>query len=180
MPPGSHLDICNLAIVAHEVKNGRGTFDKLKALVVSGVPELLTQLIATNERIKKLSLVDYHATRVFVTFETENAQRTVLNSLSVGAKMILKRSKFNVANPEHIFRSKNVLHVKEAHEPSSIRWHDLSDRPWERTMKYVLTTYAWACGMILVIMVVRLCHQKSAKFAAYAIAMCNGVSVQLP
>ena len=178
LPPGSRLDIGSLAIMANDIKVDRGIFDNIKAVVVSDIPELFKQLIVINERIKKLSLIDYQATRVFVTFETEKAQRTVLNSLSVGTKMVLKRSKFDVANSDHLFRSRDILHVNEAHEPSSIRWHDLSDRPWERTMKYVLTTYAWACGMYLVIMVVRLCHQRSAKFAAYAVAVCNGVSVQ--
>lgn len=179
LPCGARLDVGSLAINAHDIRARRGVFGKLKAVVVSDVPELFKQLVSINDKVKQLAMLDFPATRVFITFETERAQRTILHHLSVGSRLITKFSKSHITDPNHLLRSKIALHVKEAAEPSTIRWHDLSDRPWERTIKYMLTTYAWGCATLLVVMLVRLCHQRSAKFAAYAIAICNGVSVRM-
>lgn len=176
LPVGSRLDIGSLAIDTHNIREKRGLFEKLKSVVIPGVPELFKQLVIINDKVKKLSIMDFPATRVFVTFETEKAQRTILQQLSVGSKSVLKHSKFPIRNTKHLFRSSHVLHIKEAAEPSTIRWHDLSDRPWERSFRYILTAYAWGCATFLAVMLIRICHQLSAKAAAYAIAICNGVS----
>jgi hypothetical protein len=176
LPAGNRLDIGSLAINAHDIRERRGLFDRLKSLVVPDVPELFKELVNINNEVRKLSMMDFPATRVFITFETERAQRTVLHHLSVGSRSIMKFSELNITKPTHAFRSNIVLHVKEAPEPSTIRWHDLSDRPWERGIRFLLTSYAWLCALVLVIMFIRLCHMRSAKFAAYAIAICNGVS----
>lgn len=177
LPPGTQLDIASLAVIANDMKEKRNVLNRIKSLATPDVPELFKQLIRINTEVRKLASVDFPVTRVFVTFETEKAQRHILHELSVGSKAIRKCDKLKFDNPDHLYRSIKALHVKEAPEPSTIRWHDLSDHHWERSIRYLLTTYAWACAMIFVVFIVRLCHRRSAKFAAYAIASCNGVGV---
>ncbi|KAL3776039.1 hypothetical protein HJC23_009665 [Cyclotella cryptica] len=166
LPPGTELDIASLAVIVNDLKEKRTALTRMKSMMTQDIPELFIQLNRINAEVKKLASVDFPVTRVFVTFETEKAQRHILRQLSVGSKAIRKCDKLNIDNPDHLF----ALHVKEAPEPSTIRWHDLSDQHWERSIRYLLTTYAWACAMIFVVFIVRLCYHRSAKFAAYAIA----------
>lgn len=176
LPPGTPLDIGNLALIVHEMRETRSIYNKLKAMIVGDVPEMFENLLAVNAKVKNLASMDFPATRVFLTFETEKAQRHILQQLSVGSKLVSKLDMLKPRHPDHLFRNHRVLHVKEAEEPSTIRWHDLSDMPWERALRYILTAYCWGCTMILVVLIVQLCHDQSAKFAAYSIAFCNGVS----
>jgi len=173
LPPGTSLDIPSLNDTARDLKQKRTTLEKIKALAVPGVPELVCQLGKINEAVQKLAMLDFPATRVYVTFETEAAQRRILTLLSIGSKAVKRNDVMKVHDPSHLFRSKLVLNIKEADEPSTIRWHDLSDRFWDRFLKMCVTTYAWACVMFLVAIIIRQCSHKSAKFAAYAIAFFN-------
>jgi len=86
---------------------------------------LYTKLVQNHETCLTLLKQTYPASAVFVTFETERCQRTVLELLTVGS--------FNVATndvselpPEHVFRGNLVLDIQEAVEPSAIRWKDLN------------------------------------------------------
>lgn len=173
LPPGTCLDIRSLLDLAQSTRDARSLFANMKALVLPGVPEVVSQLVEVNKMIEKLSELNFPATRVFVTFETEAAQRRVLSLLSVGSNAIRRNDVMKVNSRDHLFRSNLVLNVKEADEPSTIRWQDLGDRFYERFLRMLLTTYAWACSMALVAFVVRLCSHRSAKFAAYAIAFFN-------
>jgi len=171
--PGTPLDVPTLTAIAFEMRRHRSFLERMKSLAIPGVPELLQRLTSINAKIRKLSLRKYPATKVFVTFETEEAQRRILGHLSVGSRTVRRNDVMKLDNPEHLFRSALVLNVKEADEPSTVRWHDLSDRRWDRFLKMSMTAYAWACAMVMVAFVVRLCRHRSAKFAAYAIAFFN-------
>ena len=173
LPPGSCLKITSLLDLSQCAQDARSLLAKMKALVLPGVPELVSQLVEANQLIEKLSELNFPATRVFITFETEAAQRKVLSLLSVGSKAIRRNDVMKVTSHDHLFRSNLVLNVKEADEPSTIRWQDLGDRFYERFLRMLMTTYAWACSMALVAFIVRLCSHRSAKFAAYAIAFFN-------
>eukprot|EP00546_Thalassionema_frauenfeldii_P014586 CAMPEP_0178929534 /NCGR_PEP_ID=MMETSP0786-20121207/20660_1 /TAXON_ID=186022 /ORGANISM="Thalassionema frauenfeldii, Strain CCMP 1798" /LENGTH=762 /DNA_ID=CAMNT_0020605815 /DNA_START=863 /DNA_END=3151 /DNA_ORIENTATION=- len=175
LPPGASLDVSALDVVAMALGPERSMVDELKALVFPDVVELINQLRKVNDSIHKLSTVDFPVTRVYVTFETEAAQRKVLDLLSVGGKAIKRKDVMKVEDERHLFRSKVVLNIKEADEPSTVRWHDLSDKFWDKFFKMLMTTYACACSMALVAFIIKLCRNKSATFAAYAIAFFNTV-----
>eukprot|EP00580_Thalassiosira_gravida_P016537 CAMPEP_0201659950 /NCGR_PEP_ID=MMETSP0494-20130426/2690_1 /ASSEMBLY_ACC=CAM_ASM_000839 /TAXON_ID=420259 /ORGANISM="Thalassiosira gravida, Strain GMp14c1" /LENGTH=774 /DNA_ID=CAMNT_0048137655 /DNA_START=1861 /DNA_END=4185 /DNA_ORIENTATION=+ len=175
IPPGATLDLPSLTAIANAIEEKRNLIDRVKCLVVPDVPALLCQLEGINNEVKRLSLLEFPATRIFATFETEHAQRTILNCLSVGSRDVKRNDVLRIQDPKHLFRTRLVLTVKEAEEPSTIRWQDLSDRVWDRFVKMMMTAFAWACSIGLVVFTVRLCHHRSAKFAAYAIAFFNGV-----
>mmetsp|Transcript_27370 Transcript_27370/g.65782 ORF Transcript_27370/g.65782 Transcript_27370/m.65782 type:complete len:1071 (-) Transcript_27370:1369-4581(-) len=179
LPPGTLLDVPSLIAIVEDFERRRSLFDSVKSWVIPNVPELLKQLMSVNAQVKKMASLDYPATRIFVTFETEAAQRNILNHLSVGSRAVRKNDQLTLDDPRHLFRSKLVLSVNEAAEPSTIRWHDLSNRYIERSLKFVLTAYAWACAMVLVAFIVRICRLRSAKFAAYAIAFFNSTFPEL-
>ncbi|KAL7538232.1 hypothetical protein ACHAXR_008380 [Thalassiosira sp. AJA248-18] len=171
----SPLDMPSLERISKDLEDSRGLFGRIKSLVLPDVPALFKQLVKINEKVKQLASLDadFPATRVFLTFETEGAQRKILSHLSVGPKAVRRDEVLKIANPNHLFRSKLVLNAKEADEPSTIRWQDLSDRFWDRMFKMLLTAYAWACAMVLVALVVRHLRHRSSTYAAYAIAFFN-------
>ena len=176
LPQGTSLDEASLTMNAYDLEQRQTIFQRIKAVVVPDIIVLFKQLVRINSKVKKFASIDvtFPATRVFITFETESAQRHILKHLSVGSKRILKSEKLNI-DDNYLFRANKALHVKEADEPSTIRWHDLSDDHWMRIIKFMLTTYAWSVGMILVAFIVTICRNKSAQFSAYAIAFFNGI-----
>ena len=64
---------------------------------------------------KHYSFSYYDASSVFVTFDTEEAQRRTLTNL------------MEPSSPDSIFRGTHKLHVREPEEPGSVRWLDLAD-----------------------------------------------------
>eukprot|EP00934_Nitzschia_sp_Nitz4_P003042 Nitzschia sp. Nitz4//scaffold174_size87051//32646//36062//NITZ4_005106-RA/size87051-snap-gene-0.111-mRNA-1//-1//CDS//3329538863//3032//frame0 len=88
-------------------------------------PEDLVKKIDTlTEEIKTLQDKEYHATRVYVTFETEEGQRTALEAMNVGL-IDLTMNRTGAVTPECVFRDR-VLWVQEPPEPDAVRWLDLS------------------------------------------------------
>jgi len=63
-------------------------------------------------------------TKVYLTFETEAAQRHVLSKLTVG-KLTTHGIITKDINPRYLFRGEHALQVQEPEEPSTIRWEDL-------------------------------------------------------
>ena len=74
--------------------------------------------------IKQLQTERYGASKVFVTFETEEGQRAALTALSAARLDIIGNNTQN-APPSAVFHGR-VLYVKEPTEPNAIRWLDLS------------------------------------------------------
>jgi hypothetical protein len=94
---------------------------------------LLEKSLKLTEEIKELQKKEYNAVKVFVTFETEEAQRTALSALKVVSKMdsMTNTARSNVP----LFQTSAagasgssegiVLRVDEPTEPNTIRWQDL-------------------------------------------------------
>lgn len=97
------------------------------------IPESLSQsnkllykkLVKNHETCVELLKQPYPASAVFVTFETEQCQRSVLELLTVGSIAVAMNDARELA-PQHVFRGNLVLDIQEAVEPSAIRWKDLN------------------------------------------------------
>jgi len=111
-------------------------------------PHKLVQKIATlTDEIKELQNQKYDATEVYVTFETEEGQRTALDALKVGLlDSVFERT--GAVAPECLFDGK-ILHAEEPTEPNAVRWLDLS---YSLTSKIIRRFIALAltCGMIVI------------------------------
>lgn len=86
--------------------------------------ELVEKITKLMEEIKELQNEKYDANRIFVTFETEEGQRTALESLDVGRVDLLLNRTGAVA-PECLLDGK-ILKVTGPTEPNAVRWLDLS------------------------------------------------------
>ena len=91
---------------------------------------LVDRVFELTEEIKELQQEKYDATKVFVTFETEEGQRAALSALSVGKLDTMMSNTHNLA-PSAIFQG-TVLIVEEPSEPSAIRWLDLHTSKFSR------------------------------------------------
>ena len=78
-------------------------------------------------------------THVYLTFETEAAQRQVLSQSSVGS--LEARSNMISSVPKHyLFRGKHVLKVREPEEPTAIRWQELNATRVQIAVRKAITT----------------------------------------
>ncbi len=116
LPPGESLEKDNLDIITEDMRDERccGSF--------YGVPALYESLLELEEKIKLLLVKNKPVVSVFITFETESSQRQVLKKLR---KEAAKGKSFD---RKYAFREGHqALKVKEAAEPSAVRWQDLSE-----------------------------------------------------
>mmetsp|Transcript_13637 Transcript_13637/g.29499 ORF Transcript_13637/g.29499 Transcript_13637/m.29499 type:complete len:1595 (+) Transcript_13637:323-5107(+) len=171
---GATINTLTLSELGAKIEHGRQFIGRFKSRVSPGIPELVGRLTVLNARIQGLAQQDYRATRVFCTFETEGAQRQVLTKMTVGS-MAATRNKTHKINPNLLFRGEHVLHVREAEEPSTIRWLDL-DESWTSKTKQILLTTLVSFGCIVgVTFLVISCREVSAAFAALAISISNAL-----
>ncbi|KAL7559500.1 hypothetical protein ACA910_010314 [Epithemia clementina (nom. ined.)] len=105
-----------------------------------------------TEEVRKLQKVEYDVRNVFVTFETEDAQRKALYALSVGKLDIWMNNVKGVA-PEIVFRDR-VLSVEEPVEPDSVRWLDLSSSLLGRATKRFFNLFVTAASLAISGMIV--------------------------
>jgi len=94
--------------------------------------DIYARIVRENYTIEKLLGREYNVTNVFVTFETERAARKVLKAMTFP---ILRREK----NGEFRYNG-TVLRVKQADEPSSIRWGHIGRSPFVQFLQRLLTT----------------------------------------
>lgn len=87
--------------------------------------QLYDQIEKLTEKAKELQEKEYHATKVFVTFETEHGQRAALEALKVG-QIDLLLNRLGAVSPMNHFRGEQLLEVVEPAEPSAIRFTELS------------------------------------------------------
>jgi len=182
LPPNtSYQDDDILSKIAAEVENKNKFFTRLInefILYPCGVYDLtgLHQRIAVlNEKIRGLVQLTYPVTNVFITFETEKAQRDCLTSLSIG-KYYSSTNKIpsNLKN-QHLFRNSNVLEVEEGEEPSSMRWQSLN-MTFVGRLKILGFTLVITFGAICMLaFMVKLLHDKSAVYSAIAISVFNAI-----
>ena len=100
---------------------------------------------ATDATIKELEQKDYDVSAVFVTFETEQGQRTALEALNFSKMEILLNKAIN-ADPSAIFRD-TVLDCCEAAQPDSVRWNDLKCPMFEIGLR-LLCTFFVTCALV--------------------------------
>ena len=111
--PGTSMDTLTLAGIAAREERQRRFWSSIKAFLVPGVPELFARITVLNAKVQGLAQQDYPATNVFVTFETEKAQREVLSTLNFGSLDVKRNNTKLVENPRHLFRGEKILKVTE-------------------------------------------------------------------
>jgi hypothetical protein len=89
-------------------------------------PSKYKKLVDMERKCRQLMETRFDVSEVFVTFETESAQRRVLRLLTVG-KMHVASNNTRALTSEYLFRGNLVLDVIESVEPSAIRWQDLDE-----------------------------------------------------
>ena len=146
LPDGTPLDIESLdaQVERKAAKKGRFFFR-------SPVPSLVSRLKEQNHKIKTelKKHADYPVTNVFVTFETETAQRNVLQTLTVGSVAATKNDTTKVPAPRFLFRGKYVLEIIEPEEPNAITWDELNATKSQIVIRLVITTIITA--MLIVV-----------------------------
>jgi len=84
-------------------------------------------LTKANEKLQEAlaASANYVPSKVFITFETEIAQRRCLKALTQGTITAAFDMGKDKMPPEYVFKGTNVLAVKEAPEPSEVFWEDV-------------------------------------------------------
>lgn len=175
LEPGASMDVLNLARIAAEAESKRRAVDYIIAILAPGLPELFGRLAVLNAKIQGLAQQNYPATNVFVTFETERAQREVLSAYSIGTIPVWRNNVKMLPNSNHLFRGKLVLDCFEADEPSTVRWQDLNEKFKDKLKQVTITTFVTICAIVLVAFIVRLCRDRSAGVGAFAISIFNAL-----
>ena len=175
--PGTPLDTLTLAGIAAKQERERKFFGHLLALIVPGIPELFARLTVLTAKVQGLAQQDYPATNVFVTFETEQAQRAVLSAYNFGSLDIQRNHVSKIHNPRHLFRGQYILNVKEPDEPNTVRWQDLNVTAKAKLKQQLLTIFATLVAIVLIAFLVYTLNNndKSLQYTAYAIAICNAI-----
>ena len=169
-----NLNTLTLSQRAAKIEHGRIFLGRLQSLLSPGMPELVDRLTVLNTRIQGLVQQEYRATRVFCTFETEIDQRQVLSKMTVGA-MTAMRNKTHRINPNLLFRGEHVLLVREAEEPSAIRWMDLDESWCTKFKQLTFSTLISLAFITAVAVIVYLCRRNGIMYAALAISVANAV-----
>jgi hypothetical protein len=178
--PGTSLDNINLARIAMDIKRKRSFFSKIFAMIIPGIPELYGQVTLLTAQVQGLAQQDYPVQNVFLTFETEAAQRQVLTALSVGSRAAKKNDvRVMKDNPTYLFRGTTLLRVEEPEEPSTVRWQDLNAKWFARIKELVMTTLATFAAIGVIAVLIWKLHGVRPLWAALAIAVANIVFPQL-
>jgi Calcium-activated chloride channel len=174
LQPGTSLDTLTLAGIAAKEERERRFWGTLKAYFVAGIPELFARVTVLTAKVQGLAQQDYPASNVFVTFETEAAQRAVLTALNLGS-LDIKRNNTLAVNPKHLFRGKHVLKVTEPDEPNTVRWQDLNEKWKERLKQQMLTTVATLVAIVCIAFLIKVLNKAAVGSTAFTIAAFNSV-----
>mmetsp|Transcript_9293 Transcript_9293/g.15873 ORF Transcript_9293/g.15873 Transcript_9293/m.15873 type:complete len:1352 (-) Transcript_9293:1785-5840(-) len=171
---GAAANTLSLSEYAAKVEHRRGLIGYIKSRISPGIPELVDRLTVLNQKIQGLAQQNYRATKVFCTFETESMQRDIISEMKVGP-MTAHMNSVHAINPNLLFRGEIVLDVREAEEPSTIRWMDL-DVSWSNKMKQLsATTLISLAFVVAVAVIVALVRLHGAAYAALAISIANSL-----
>ena len=113
------------------------------------IAALYNRVIVRKAEVKGLSQLDYPVTSLFLTFETEKAQREVLSTLSVSKSEALRNNTKALKDKEHLFRGKHVLEIIEPEEPSTIRWSNLNTEFLKSVRAICITTVLTFFAIVL-------------------------------
>ena len=127
-----------------------------------------------TEEIRVLQKKEYNACHVFVTFETEVAQRKALTALSV-AKLDVWINKTRHVDPNIIFQDR-VLAVEEPVEPDSVRWLDLSSTIAGRTSAWLFSLIATLVCLMISGVIVDIARTRYGPYSAgIAVSVFNSI-----
>ena len=90
------------------------------------IREKIRELDDEIDDLSDLSKQKYVVSEVFITFESELAQRRALQSLSLPTLAPVMAMMGQSVVPDNLlFRGKHLLRVSEAPEPTAVRWWEL-------------------------------------------------------
>lgn len=119
----------------------------------SNAEQLRSQISELDEKIAELSKAKFNVAEIFVTFETEAAQRLALERLCVRRWDTLT-NKSSALPKDLSYDGKHLLNIVEPPEPSAVRWQDLDDslkkRLAIRFFTSCITGILIICGMMLI------------------------------
>ena len=119
----------------------------LRALGFSLTEDVIWKRVKdTNTKIKELEQKEYDVSAVFVTFETEQGQRTALEAMNFSQVEVLTNTAIT-ADPSALFRGNTVLNCSEAADPDAIRWNDLKCTTFEICIRQLLT-FGVTCALV--------------------------------
>jgi hypothetical protein len=129
LPPGTSLDLASIEQHAESQKKKRRSKILGLARKLAQVETKIRDCFDNNEyEQSSRGAVKPPTTKVYVTFETEHAQRQVLTKMTAGSfntKMTAGSFNTKKVDPRYLFRGKHVLEVHEPEEPTAIRWQEL-------------------------------------------------------
>jgi hypothetical protein len=168
LQPGHSLDMLDLTKAAAEIERSRNLFGRLKAKAVPGIPEHVDRLVALRGKIEGQAQLEHSVSNVFLTFETEEGQRGVLEKLSVGYTKAKNNDASALSDRKYLFRGEFVLDVCEPEEPSTIRWQDLNAGLHKIVKQQVYTTFWTIVALVVVTYVIYFINKVSAAWATYS------------
>ena len=183
MEDENELQIAVAELVRERELEGISRTDKLLGCTVLPIlrildfflpPEtMLDKIQKLTDEIKELQSKKYNVTKVFVTYETEEGQRTALESLSVGKIDVMMNNPSRLP-PSALFRGLRILTVTETAEASAVRWLDLSASTLKITVMRIITLLATAVVVGIAGSIVGLVrYNMGAQWAAPLVAVLN-------
>ena len=104
-----------------------------------------------DEKIKQLvESCEYKPVDIFVTFNTERAQRNALKLITTGKIDLWRNNLDTYTSSSYLFRGKHVLEIGESPEPGDLRYRDLQASHGLKSIQFagtttvLLTLMAWS------------------------------------
>lgn len=172
LQPGESMNLLDLARESAKIERDRGLVARLLASIIPGIPEHYSRVVALKAKVEGLAQLNYPVTNVFVTFETEEDQRHVLQKLTVGSRKtgdIADKGRASaLSDPKYLFRGKRVLSVREPEEPNTIRWQDLNTGYFQRAKELTFTTVLTLVSMVVVAVAIYEINNVNGVWCAYS------------
>ena len=167
LQPGESMKMLDIAKKAAHIRRERTLFGSLKAKIIPDIPECYDKLVSLKGLVEGLAQLDYPVTNVFITFETEEEQRRVLEKLSVGYRAAKANNQGALSDKKYLFRGNIVLDVYEPEEPSTIRWQDLNATIGARLKQQVYTLVYTLVLLAAVFYIIFVINLKNPVWATY-------------
>jgi len=126
-----------------------------------------------DDKVAQLSKKEYDCTTVYITFETEQAQRYILETLTTSIHNANRQSIPTDFPVECLFRDKHLLRVKEPDEPNSIRWMDLNVSDLNCFIQRAMTFFLSICLLVGCAFLIYLARKRNAFTASIIITILN-------
>ena len=173
LPPGTPLDRATLERNARKAEAEKSMCGVLNS---SKIPALFQSLQTIDGTIKTFFETAKRAptTRVYITFETEAAQRQVL-SQTVASAITVHSNTISAVPQTYLFRGKHVLDVGEPEEPTAIRWEELNETQFTILFRLGITTSTTVAFVVAAYYIISELYKQNEPWAAtYATAIFSG------